>query len=475
MRQEFSRVRRKMSIVFGTAMVMGCGLGAGLLPAAEVVGGGSNATGQTTPPEGLSEVTAIAGGYCHNVALRADGTVIAWGDNEYGQTTPPEGLSEVTAIAAGNYHSLALRADGTVIGWGDNGYAQSRPPADLRDVVAVAAGGYHSLALRADGTVVGWGRNQYDQATPPKEFLPCTAIAAGRYHSLALRADGTVVGWGLNKYGQATPLEGLSNVVAIAAGGWHSLALRADGTVVGWGRNNYSQATPPEGLTNVVAIAAGSDHSLALLADGTVMGWGSDSFGKVTAPYGVRSAMMIAAGTRHSLARINRAPRLAPVPPVTINADHELTLPLVAADPDVPLQTLTYRLAEGVPEGAGIDPTTGVFTWTPPTGAPAGDYLVTVRVEDDGQPARAAETTFTITVIGDQEELVLQPPTLLPDGSVRLQWNATAGVTYVVEAGEKLGGEWRALGEVTPSGAEAQFTDPDGPTHAARFYRVRRP
>ncbi len=36
------------------------------------------------------------------------GTVVAWGDNTYGQTNVPAGLSNVTAIAAGGYHTVAL-------------------------------------------------------------------------------------------------------------------------------------------------------------------------------------------------------------------------------------------------------------------------------------------------------------------------------------------------------------------------------
>jgi hypothetical protein len=95
----------------------------------------------------LSNVVAIAGGYYHSLALKADGTVIAWGNNSYGQTTVPAGLSNVVAIAGGYYHSLALKADGTVIAWGNNNYGQTTVPAGLSNVVAIAGGYLHSLAL----------------------------------------------------------------------------------------------------------------------------------------------------------------------------------------------------------------------------------------------------------------------------------------------------------------------------------------
>jgi hypothetical protein len=111
MRQEFSRVRRKMSIGFGTAMVMvSCGLGAGSLSATEVVGGKSNGGGQTTPLAGLSKVMAMAAGGSHNLALRAAGTMVTWGDNEHGQSRSSEGLRETVANRRGRWTSLGRTA-----------------------------------------------------------------------------------------------------------------------------------------------------------------------------------------------------------------------------------------------------------------------------------------------------------------------------------------------------------------------------
>ena len=85
----------------------------------------------------LTNITAIAAGAFHALALRQDGTVWTWGYNYYGRlgdgtttdsSTPvqvlgPGGsgyLTNITAIAAGYYHSLALRQDGTVWTWGYN-------------------------------------------------------------------------------------------------------------------------------------------------------------------------------------------------------------------------------------------------------------------------------------------------------------------------------------------------------------------
>jgi hypothetical protein len=266
-----------------------------------VVAWGANGRGQTTIPQGLSGVVAIAARDSNSLALKSDGTVVAWGTNHYGQLTIPRGLSGVVAIAAGNSHSLALKSDGTVVAWGDDDSVPSSIPRGLSRVVAIAAGNRYSLALKSDGTVADWGNNLYGQSIP-QGLSGVVAIAAGADHSLALKSDGTVVGWGYNVDRQSAIPEGLSGVVAIAAGNTHSLALKSDGTVVAWGSDLYDESTIPRGLSGVVAVAAGASHSLALKSDGTVVAWGRNSDGQSAIPQGLSGVVAIAAGASHSLA-----------------------------------------------------------------------------------------------------------------------------------------------------------------------------
>jgi hypothetical protein len=230
-----------------------------------VIGWGYNGYGAINIPAGLTNVTAVAAGYMHSLALKNDGTVIAWGYNVLGQTTIPAGLTNVTAIAAGYLHSLALKSDGTVIGWGYNVFGQTTT-AGLTNVTAIAAGFGHSLALKSAGTVIGWGDNADGEINIPAGLTNVTAIAAGEEHSLALKGDGTVIGWGDNSYGQTNIPAGMTHVTAIAAGANHSLALKSDGTVIGWGDNSYGQTNIPAGLTGVVALAPGcmALHALAI-------------------------------------------------------------------------------------------------------------------------------------------------------------------------------------------------------------------
>ncbi len=76
--------------------------------------------------------------------MKADGTVTVWGDNTFGQTNIPPDLSNVVAIAAGWYHSLAVKADGTIAPCDTN----STVPQGLTNAIAVGAGLYHNLALK---------------------------------------------------------------------------------------------------------------------------------------------------------------------------------------------------------------------------------------------------------------------------------------------------------------------------------------
>lgn len=185
--------------------------------------------GQTAVPAGLGEVVAIAASYYggYTLALRTDGTVAQW--NSSGTlASVPAAVQDVSAIAAGSSHYLALKKDGTVVAWGGNSYGETTVPTGLAGVTAVAAGWYHSLALKSDGTVVAWGANGDGQSTVPTGLTGVVAIAADAYASFALKSDGTVVAWGSNSRGQTTVPSGLGAVWSLFSGGLgrHALALR---------------------------------------------------------------------------------------------------------------------------------------------------------------------------------------------------------------------------------------------------------
>ena len=181
----------------------------------------------------LTSVSQVAAGSGFSVAVRTDGSVWSWGGNKLGElgilpgatgTNPYRaqparvaGLPNMTAVAAGTSHVLALAADGTVWAWGDqtdgilgNGRSEAGPalPArvtNLTNVVAIAAGTNQSMALRQDGSVWVWGlaitEDDSSPTTVPVPFAGLSnvvSISTGLAHHLVGKTDGSVWSWGIN-------------------------------------------------------------------------------------------------------------------------------------------------------------------------------------------------------------------------------------------------------------------------------------
>ena len=256
----------------------------------------------------LTGVSAVAAGYSHTVALKSDGTVWAWGWNSRGQLGDGTGtnsntpvqvkgaggagfLDDVSAIAAGSEHTVALKSDGTVWTWGLNNRGQlgngtdinSATPVQVRGsggagfltgVSAIAAGFGHTVALKSDGTVWTWGHNTNGQLgdgtsgnennrnTPVQvkgsggegSLTNVSVIAAGSYHTVALETyvGCTVWAWGNNPAGQL-------------GDGTNGLAAWKSSPVIVKGAGDESMLSG-----GVYSVAAGSSHTVALKSDGTV-------------------------------------------------------------------------------------------------------------------------------------------------------------------------------------------------------------
>jgi len=212
---------------------------------------------------GLPRIVAIATGPSHVLALAGDGSLWAWGGNNAGQlgdgTTTDRlrpvrvsgvsGLADITAIAAGYEHSLAMTAGGAVWSWGSNYSGQlgdgsnanrSVPGrvAGIASVRSIAAGASFSLALKSDGSLWAWGANwryqlgdgtYFEQVLPVPTFGPgrLAAIAAGGGHGLALSLDGSAWSWGANldgRLGDGTFIDRAAPVIVLREGGGGSVA-----------------------------------------------------------------------------------------------------------------------------------------------------------------------------------------------------------------------------------------------------------
>jgi alpha-tubulin suppressor-like RCC1 family protein len=381
-----------------------------------------------TTPMLLSELTnisTIAAGYQHRLALKLDGTVWAWGRNNLGQlgdgTTidrlnpaPVSGLNGVIDISAGggilyHAHSLALKADGTVWAWGGAGAVGDGTFVDrsfpvqvsgLTHIIQIEAGQSHSLALKVDGTVWAWGDNGrgclgdgtniFARNTPVQviNLTDVIAVSAGSWLSLAVKLDGTVWAWGGGWAGQLgdgtttpsrnTPVQvsGLTNVIAVAAGYSFSVALKSDGTVWAWGLNDAGQLgdgtttnrlTPVQvsGLTDVVSISAGISYCLAQKSDGTLWGWGDNSYGQ----------LMDGTSTKRLVPVQSRVPRVSAVATgdgnivailSTVSVSGALTLEDSAYDAAAQPITFTLRPVYGGAEIVRTEPVSpsGLFSLT---------------------------------------------------------------------------------------------------------------
>jgi alpha-tubulin suppressor-like RCC1 family protein len=222
----------------------------------------------------------------HALALTRGGTLYAWGDGAEGQLgigplpmvnfktrsarvmpfvpypVPIPNLADVTAIAAGTLHSVALLKDGTVRAWGSNKFGQvgdgttinrDRPVAvpGLRNVVSIAAGNYLSVAVLADGTVMEWGVGYTSSHKPRLSPVPIKGVAGIRSAAVgngfvaAITEAGTVMTWGNSTHyetgrgnvteapGVVNGLKGVQSIVANTLS--TTIATLANGRFVTWG------------------------------------------------------------------------------------------------------------------------------------------------------------------------------------------------------------------------------------------------
>ena len=316
----------------------------------------------TSPLLAGKTILSLAAGTNHSLTLLSDGTLVGVGENSNGQLGTAAVASQtsvlvevdrsgvlagknITAIAAGNNHSLALCSDGTVASWGGNDYGQlgngkttmSKVPVEVdrggvlagKRVISISAGIHYSLVLCSDGTIAAWGKNDYGQlgnGLLTNSNLPVsvdrngalagktvTQLRCGNESSVALCSDGTLAAWGRGNVGQlgngsstdrmVPTLVTSSGVLAgkkpvsIASGSGFSVTLCQDGTLVSWGsaslgslgNGSTTQTLVPVLVSmtgvlagkTVTAIATGGYHALAVASDGSAASWGYGGNGQI--------------------------------------------------------------------------------------------------------------------------------------------------------------------------------------------------
>ncbi|MCP4966566.1 MAG: DUF5011 domain-containing protein [bacterium] len=98
-----------------------------------------------------------------------------------------------------------------------------------------------------------------------------------------------------------------------------------------------------------------------------------------------------------TVSEVNLAPSLGAIGPQIVDELSVLTFNATGSDSDVPANTLTYSLV-GAPATATVNPTTGLFSWTPTEIDGPGAFAFDVVVVDNGNPSLNATQPVTVTV-----------------------------------------------------------------------------
>jgi len=110
------------------------------------------------------------------------------------------------------------------------------------------------------------------------------------------------------------------------------------------------------------------------------------------------------------LARSNAPPVLDAVPDQLVVEGATLVITNAASDADLPFNELTFSLAPGAPPGATINPTNGVFSWTPTAAQGPSTNSISVIVTDNGWPRRSDTNSYTVVVNEPPEVRLIVPP-----------------------------------------------------------------
>ena len=124
---------------------------------------------------------------------------------------------------------------------------------------------------------------------------------------------------------------------------------------------------------------------------------------------------------------VNSSPTIGPIPIQTVREGETLTFSVSATDPDVPANAIQFSLGAGVPQGVAINPTTGVFIWTPTPAQTPSTNIISFIATDNGNPPLSTNRTATVVVFADNRPPVITaiPPQTVAEGS-ELAFAATA-------------------------------------------------
>ena len=168
-----------------------------------------------------------------------------------------------------------------------------------------------------------------------------------------------------------------------------------------------------------------------------------------------------------TVSEVNTAPVLAAISDQSLHFGTLLSLQAAATDADRPANKLTYSLDQA-PNGASIDPVSGLVSWTPAENQ-VGTHTLTVHVTDDGSPPLSDSKSFQVTVSGSGTRLDIERIAVLTQITI----SADVGNNYELQTSSDLT-NWTKLIQFNPlASSPFSYIDPDSQTNSARFYRLK--
>jgi hypothetical protein len=168
-----------------------------------------------------------------------------------------------------------------------------------------------------------------------------------------------------------------------------------------------------------------------------------------------------------TVAEVNLAPTIEVMSSQNLRFGELWTNRVVATDLDAPDNALTYSVEEG-PTGLAVNGTSGALNWTP-AHAQMGVHTVRLRATDNGAPALNAETSFQITVTGEETRMEITR-------SGTLMWVTiigNVGLNYRLERSEDLR-NWEHQSQFRLTTSPQLYIDPDSIAgQSTRVYRLR--
>lgn len=225
--------------------------------------------------------------------------------------------------------------------------------------------------------------------------------------------------------------------------------------------------TAPDGVTLVDSITYGSqtnDVSEGRFSDGAEARYFMSLLATNSTP-----------GSANSIAGFNSPPRFRVFPNISLLPGQTTSnINIQAVDPD--RNSMLYAMEAG-PSTAQLN-TAGLFRWIVPTNQPYGDYLVRLKVTDNGVPPKSDYASFIITIRTPGP--VVTPTVIAPeiqsvfnvDGRAAFTVATQVGHTYRIVYTDDLSSPvWTQVGrDFMAANPYASITDPGAAPQ--RYYQV---